>query len=214
MELIFDLILLIAMIYAGLFVYTQLWTVFTLIKTFGYTYKDLGKIMSCLPNWNLRIPFNIGMIDSDLHPDFSLNPEGMFRVKYDWFLLVPVFLLLIIIVAVYLYFKIYSGRRKTKYERESFGHVMSRFERKRGLCRIEYTATKHFNVYGGKGKITRHTPRVFIELILRPLYILENKLADEYNWPQKYRWNLQKGRIPLVDEGIIEGLIRSKQEDE
>ena len=172
------------LIYLPLFLYTQIAEILYRINAYGYTLADHEAILEGIPVWKLKIPFEM-----EIRRQFEIRPFatiaiGTFIISF----------LIVTFAGGYI-----SKRFKTRYDRKSYSHLMSRFQRKRGLCRIEYTATKHFNIYGGKGLITRHTPRVLLETIFRPLYILQNKIAEEYNWPRRRWWNLQKARVVSQD---------------
>ena len=179
MKWIFSLLAAGGLIYLPLFLYTQIAVVLERIRMFGYTWADHEKIVEGLPVFKLRIPFEVQI-------------RNLFRIR-------PLLVMGIMILILGVIFFIAAGdllakRYKSGYDRKSYSRLLHRWQRKRGLCRIEYTATKHFNVYGGKGLITRHTPRVLLETILKPLYIVHNRIAEEYNWPRRRWWNLQKGR--------------------
>ena len=190
MKLIFSLVAACALIYLPLFLYTQIAVMLERIRTFGYTWEDHQKIVEGLPVFRLRIPF---------WPEI----KQLFRVSP--ILVIMVSTLILGLIAFLVASRFMKGRHKTEYERKSYSRLLNRWQRKRGLCRIEYTATKHFNVYGGKGLVTRHTPRVLLETILKPLYIVHNRIAEEYNWPRRKWWNLQKGRALNENEARIEG---------
>lgn len=167
------------LIYLPLFLYTQIALILERINTYGYTLADHEKILEGLPVFRLRIPFEMQIKES-----FRVRP--LFTVG-----LITCVIGLIVFICI----GEYIGRRfKSGYDRKSYKHLLTRRQRKRGLCRIEYTATKHFNVFKQKGVVTRHTLRCFCDWLIKPLLILENKIAEEYNWPRRYRWNLQKGR--------------------
>ncbi len=169
-----------ALIYLPLFLYTQIAVILERINTYGYTLSDHENILEGIPVFKIRIPFEMQIREA-----FKVKP-----------LLTTIVITCVISIIIFLFAGEYiSKRRKTGYDRKSFSHLQSRWQRKRGLCRIEYTATRRFNVYGGKGLVTRHTIRCFFDWLIRPLLILENRIAQEYNWPRKYWWNLQKGRV-------------------
>ena len=168
------------LIYLPLFLYTQIAEILYRINEYGYTLEDHGKILEGIPVWKLKIPF-----ENEIRQQFAIRPFTVIVIGTA-----------AVLFLIYAYAGEYLTRRlKTKYDRKSYSHLMTKLQRKRGLCRIEYTATRSFNVYGGKGKITRHTPRVFLETLFRPLYFLQNRIAEEYNWPKRRWWNLQKRRV-------------------
>lgn len=172
------------LIYLPLFLYTQIAEILYRINAYGYTLADHEAILEGIPVWKLKIPF-------------AMEIRRQFEIRPFMTVLIGTSIIGFLIVAFaggYI-----SKRFKTGYDRKSYSHLMSRLQRKRGLCRIEYTATKRFNVYGGKGLVTRHTPRVLLETVFRPLYILQNRIAEEYNWPRRRWWNLQKARVVSQD---------------
>ena len=173
------------LIYLPLFLYTQIAEILYRINAYGYTLADHEAILEGIPVWKLKIPFAM-----EIRRQFEIRPFTTVLIGTS-----IIGFLIVTFAGGYI-----SKRFKTGYDRKSYSHLMSRLQRKRGLCRIEYTATKRFNVYGGKGLVTRHTPRVLLETIFRPLYILQNKIAEEYNWPRRRWWNLQKGHIVIENK--------------
>ena len=129
--------------------------------------------------------------------------------KMDYSMLVKVMTVLAILAVILTFlFKrnLFSFRRlKTRYEKENYFHLQRRYERKRGLNRIQYD--RH-------GKITRKTLECALEFILRPLYIAQNALANYYNRPVQEKWNLQRKRFISADIEIIKTLDTCSEKEE
>lgn len=196
MKLLISILVACALIYLPLFLYTQIAVILERINTYGYTLADHEQILEGIPIFRIRIPFEMQIRES-------------FRVR-------PLLTVMVITCVISLIIFIYAGeyisrRLKSGYDRKSFSRLLHTWQRKRGLCRIQYTATKRFNIYGEKGVVTRHTIRCFLEYIFRPVYILQNRIAQEYNWPRRRWWNLQKARVIITDTEKIEGLVVNNQ---
>ena len=191
MKLLISIITICGLIYLPLFLYTQIAVMLERIRIYGYKLKDHEKIIEGLPIFKLRIPFDVQF------RQFYLKSP----IKASLLLIGGIAFLIAITTGPYL-----ERRFKTPYDRKSFSRLLHTWQRKRGLCRIQYTATKRFNIYGQKGVVTRYTIRCFLEYIFRPVYILQNRIAQEYNWPRRMWWNLQKPRVIDADTERIESL--------
>ena len=115
------------LIYLPLFLYTQIAVILERINTYGYTLADHEEILEGLPVFKLRIPF-----------DLQIKESFKVRLLFTVGLLTCVIGLIIFICAGE-----FIGRRfKSGYDRKSYKHLLTKRQRKRGLCRIEYTAEK------------------------------------------------------------------------
>ncbi|MFV0380751.1 MAG: type IV secretory system conjugative DNA transfer family protein [Breznakia sp.] len=72
---------------------------------------------------------------------------------------------------------------KPKYGNESNPKLLTRFQRKRGSIRTQYDRN---------GQVTRRTLECAFDEFVRGITGLQNKIANQYFWPERRKWNTIK----------------------
>ena len=69
---------------------------------------------------------------------------------------------------------------KSKYEKNSYGKLLTRFQRKRGSVRTQYD---------DQGLITRNTLECLYDDLMKPITQFQNKLCIHFHLPERKKWN-------------------------
>lgn len=163
---LFKFLKLVFILFAAVFLLAQVWHIYDVLNK-GLSFEHIN-----LPNYDL----------------FSFIRVYSFKDFND--LKNKIIFTIIIIILVYLFIYIFLGynlfnfqdARLNSYQRKNYHHLQNFMERKRGLHRMQYDR---------KGNITEKTLEHFLEVVLHPLYILQNSLMRYYHKPRYRFWNLR-----------------------
>lgn len=96
----------------------------------------------------------------------------------------------VLLLLVLLFSAATSKKRKSKYEKENYSKLLTKFQRKRGTVRVQYD---------DNGKITRDTLECWYDDLMKPITRLQNKICFHFHLPERKKWNT------VVDNKNVDG---------